>query len=47
MSNDKQIISIQIPTELYIKLKKTSEEEGTNVSSIIRKLILSYYKESK
>lgn len=47
MVTDKQIISLQIPTELYIKLKKTSEDEGTNVSAVIRKILLSHYKESK
>ena len=47
MSKDKQIISIQIPTELYSKLKSSAEAYCTNVSAFIRKVLVDYYKENK
>lgn len=47
MSKDKQIISIQIPTELYSKLKSSAEADCTNVSAFIRKVLVDYYKENK
>ena len=47
MSKDKQIISIQIPTELYSKLKSSAEADCTNVSAFIRKVLVDYYKENE
>lgn len=42
---DKQIISLQIPSELYTKIKADADAEFITVSAFVRKLLMQYYKE--
>ena len=43
---NKQIISLQIPVELYNVLKCEAEQKYTTVSALIRDLLVQKYKES-
>ena len=43
---NKQIISLQIPMELYNVLKCEAEQKYTTVSALIRDLLVQKYKES-
>ena len=40
MDTDKIIISVQIPKDFYIILKKKAEEECTTVSFLLRRMII-------
>ena len=42
---NKQIISLQIPSELYEKIKNDADNEFISMSAFIRKLLMQYYKE--
>ena len=49
IKNDKEIKAIraEIPEELYERLKKCVEKDYTNITCLVRRLIVDYIRESE
>lgn len=44
LKTDKKIVAVQIPFEVYEKLKEESDEDFISVSDVIRRIIIRHYR---
>ena len=44
---DKKVVAVQIPYEVYQKLKNEAEEDFISVSDVMRRIIIRYYRQLK
>lgn len=42
---DKKVVAVQIPYEVYEKLKNEAEEDFISVSDVMRRIIIRYYRQ--
>ena len=45
--SEKKIVAVQIPYEVYEKLKGEAEEDFISVSDVMRRIIIRYYRQLK
>lgn len=45
--NNKNIISVQLPEEIYTNLKEKADKEYMSLSAYVRKLLILNYEENK